>query len=838
MSLPAAGAQTRATASVARAAAAPLGPQLVQTTGATETKAATALTATFPASTASGHLLVLAASVFTGTTNRITSVTDSAGRSWTRIGTYAASGHNSDGELWYSANAPAVTSVTARTKSSSVMAISVLEFSGVLATSPLDAATGASASSTKPSSGPATATGADLAVGFIAGHASSQAITVTAPGYTAQAQRTSKASSVSSVITASRVLDARGSQTFTGSQPAAAYWAAGVALFKTVPAANEFSVSAPASGAITAGATTALSVSTAVTSGQAQPVALSVAGLPAGVSASFNPATVTAGQSSTLSLSSALSTAAGTTTLTITGTGTSTSHSAPVALTVTSPANEFSVSAPASGAITAGATTALSVSTAVTSGQAQPVALSVAGLPAGVSASFNPATVTAGQSSTLSLSSALSTAAGTTTLTITGTGTSTSHSAPVALTVTSPANEFSVSAPASGAITAGATTALSVSTAVTSGQAQPVALSVAGLPAGVSASFNPATVTAGQSSTLSLSSALSTAAGTTTLTITGTGTSTSHSAPVALTVTSPATIRAAFYYPWFPQTWGSDPQNPFTNYVPTLGRYSTDLPTVKTQIADMQFAGVSLGLASWFGQGSNTNANWPVLFQAAQGTGFSWAPYYESEGTSDPAPAAIAADLHYLRTTYGGGSALAMLPGRGMPVFVYNADDLDNAHGCATVTRWKQAKDLLLQQYAETVYVDLKVFPGYTTCADGASIGGWHQYGPASATQDFSHAPGDGSFAISPGFWKAGIAYGTAPFLARDRARWQSNIATMNASGAKWQLITTYNEWGEGTAIESSSGCRVTPPPGTYCDWSAGGTTSEPITDLHNAPPP
>jgi len=57
------------------------------------------------------------------------------------------------------------------------------------------------------------------------------------------------------------------------------------------------------------------------------------------------------------------------------------------------------------------------------------------------------------------------------------------------------------------------------------------------------------------------------------------------------------------------------------------------------------------------------------------------------------------------------------------------------------------------------------------SCADGASIDGWHQYGPASAVQDFSHAPGDGSYAISPGFWKAGMAYGTPPFLARDRAR-------------------------------------------------------------------
>jgi hypothetical protein len=307
----------------------------------------------------------------------------------------------------------------------------------------------------------------------------------------------------------------------------------------------------------------------------------------------------------------------------------------------------------------------------------------------------------------------------------------------------------------------------------------------------------------------------------------------SGSARVALR----GTIRAAFYYPWFPETWGRDTQNPFTNYVPARGRYRTDLSTVRAQIADMQYARVSLGLASWFGQSSNTNTHWPALFQAARGTGFSWAPYYEREGTSDPTPAAIAADLHYLRRRYG-GSALAMLPGKGMLVFVYNADDLDTAHGCATVTRWKQAKRLLQQQWAERVYVDLKVFPGYVTCAGRASIDGWHQYGPASAVQDFSHAPRNGSFAISPGFWKAGNAYGTAPFLARDRARWQSNIAAMNASGAKWQLITTYNEWGEGTAIESSSGCRVTPPPGAHCDWSAGGTTSEPITDLHNAPPP
>ena len=81
------------------------------------------------------------------------------------------------------------------------------------------------------------------------------------------------------------------------------------------------------------------------------------------------------------------------------------------------------------------------------------------------------------------------------------------------------------------------------------------------LPAGTIASFSPATVTAGQSSTLTVSPSLSAAAATTTLTVTGTGTTTSHTASTALTVTAPAAVRAAFYYPWFPQTWGSDPLN-------------------------------------------------------------------------------------------------------------------------------------------------------------------------------------------------------------------------------------------------------------------------------------
>jgi hypothetical protein len=612
------------------------GPQLVQSAGATQKSAAKSLTAAFPAVTGAGDLLVLSASLYTGTSTQITSVTDSAGGSWTRIGAYASSGHNSDGEMWYSPDARPVTQVTVHTASAVVVALTIQEFSGIATSNPLDVAAGTSKPGTSPSSGPVTPTGTDLAVGFIAGHGSAQAIKVTAAGYTAQAQQTSLAAHVTSVVTGYQALSTASTQNFTGSLGTAGYWAAGIATFKPATAPNGFSIGA-------------------------------------------TPGSVT---------------------------------------------------------------------------------------------------LTAGQRATFT-----------------------------------------------------------ISTSVTSGVTQPVALSLTGLPVGASASFSPSTISAGQNSVLTISTSISVPPATSSLTVTGTGTSTSQSIQIPVTVNTPAAIRGAFYYPWFPEAWTQQGQNPFTNYTPTRGFYSTDTATVTAQIADMQYGDITIGIASWFGPGTTTDKHWPALMQAAKGTGFAWAPYYEPEGISNPAPQQIADDLHYIESTYGGaGSALASLPGQGMPVFVYNADDLTTAEGCGTVDRWNQARQLLQQQYGESVYIDLKVFPGYTTCAGTPMINGWHQYGPASAVQDFPNAPGDSAYSISPGYWKSGAPYGTAPFLVRDRARWQANIAGMNASGAKWQLITTYNEWGEGTAIESSSGCAKAAPAGAYCDWSGGNTVSDFITDLHNAP--
>ncbi|HEU5270602.1 MAG TPA: M4 family metallopeptidase, partial [Jatrophihabitans sp.] len=104
-------------------------------------------------------------------------------------------------------------------------------------------------------------------------------------------------------------------------------------------------------------------------------------------------------------------------------------------------------------------------------------------------------------------------------------------------TCTAGSSGFSLSvSPASGAANPGGSVTTTVATTLTGGSAQTVTLSASGLPAGATASFNPASVTAGNSSQLTITTSASTPAGTSTVTVTGTGTSATHTATFSLTV--------------------------------------------------------------------------------------------------------------------------------------------------------------------------------------------------------------------------------------------------------------------------------------------------------------
>ena len=131
-------------------------------------------------------------------------------------------------------------------------------------------------------------------------------------------------------------------------------------------------------------------------------------------------------------------------------------------------------------------------------------------------------------------------------------------------------------------------------------------------------------------------------------------------------------------------------------------------------------------------------------------------------------------------------------------VFVY----ADGADGCGMADRWKRANAGI------NAYIVLKAFAGYTDCASQPD--GWHQYAPARAAD----RQGRYSYTISPGFHKPG----EAPRLPRDLVRWRRNIRDMVASGARFQLITSFNEWGEGTAVEPAQEWASSSGYGAYLD--------------------
>jgi hypothetical protein len=206
---------------------------------------------------------------------------------------------------------------------------------------------------------------------------------------------------------------------------------------------SDFSISAaPSSVSAAQGTSTTSTVSTAVTSGSAQTVTLSASGQPSGTTVSFNPASVSAGGSSTMTVAVGGLTTPGQYTITVTGTGATATHTTSVSLTVTAaPVSDFSLTAsPSSVTAVQGDTATSTISTAVTTGSAQTVSLSASGQPAGTTVTFNPASVTAGGSSTMSVAVGSTTAPGTYTITVTGTGTSATHTAAVSLTVTVPQN--------------------------------------------------------------------------------------------------------------------------------------------------------------------------------------------------------------------------------------------------------------------------------------------------------------------------------------------------------------------------------------------------------------
>ncbi|MFJ5259722.1 sigma-70 family RNA polymerase sigma factor [Streptomyces sp. NPDC088387] len=252
-------------------------------------------------------------------------------------------------------------------------------------------------------------------------------------------------------------------------------------------------------------------------------------------------------------------------------------------------------------------------------------------------------------------------------------------------------------------------------------------------------------------------------------------------------------VRAAFYYPWYEQNPVTDGGSKYTASAPD---YDQDDPaTVERQIKDMQYGGLQAGIASWWGPGTEEDRRMPLLMSEGAELGFSWSAYYEDEAYANPSAERIRDDLAHLRT-YADQKTWLHIDGKPV-IFVYAA----GGDGCDMVDRWTEANR------TAGYYVVLKVFGGYLDCANQPQ--GWHQYAASLDVQKGYSA------VLSPGFWKYDA---DAPVEPRDLDRFRREATTVATSGAPFQLLVSYNEWGEGTAAESATDWASASGHGAYMD--------------------
>ena len=212
------------------------------------------------------------------------------------------------------------------------------------------------------------------------------------------------------------------------------------------------------------------------------------------------------------------------------------------------------------------------------------------------------------------------------------------------------------------------------------------------------------------------------------------------------------------------------------------------------------YAHLNAGIYSWWGRDGYppTDDRFDRYLAAARTTPFRWAIYYEREGYANPSVETIRSDLEYIRDKYAWQPAYLKIDGR-FVVYVYgNSEDSCDA----TATRWRKANTV-------GAYVVLKAFDGFRSCP--AQPDAWHQY--SAALPEYDLAPD--AFMIAPGFdeWSEG-----GPRLARDLARWRADVTAMVASNAHWQLVLTFNEWPEGTSVESAHEWASPSGYGAYLD--------------------
>lgn len=272
----------------------------------------------------------------------------------------------------------------------------------------------------------------------------------------------------------------------------------------------------------------------------------------------------------------------------------------------------------------------------------------------------------------------------------------------------------------------------------------------------------------------------------------------------------------AFYYPWYGNPAGASKRwshwNPHlkshaARHTPQLGWYdSGDEATVRQHIAWAQQAGVDGFIVSWWGPDSFEDRKMALLLKSADAAHFSISVYLERGST----PEQVTAEIEYLIQHYA--SSPAFLREEGEPViFVYGRvlESMDTAE------KWRQVRDALTRDHVSVFLVcdtfNLKL---------ASEFDGVHNYNPVLQPVDqvasVYQAVGIGArlagklFAatVVPGYDDTRVRTPGNVAERKDGALYRAFWEAALSANPEWILITSFNEWHEGSEIEPSKELR------------------------------
>jgi hypothetical protein len=289
----------------------------------------------------------------------------------------------------------------------------------------------------------------------------------------------------------------------------------------------------------------------------------------------------------------------------------------------------------------------------------------------------------------------------------------------------------------------------------------------------------------------------------------------------------------AFYYPWYGNYKGPSGE-PFhwdyytndniatsTNY-PILGPYdSYDPRIIMAHIALAKQAGIDGFIASWWGFDSFEDNALGTILEVADSMDFGISVYYESVRTMTQEQ--VISELEYLFSSYGDHPAF--LHDQGEPVvFVYVP-----GYSNRDAEFWLQVRENVENQQGPITLIgdhaDLDLYPAFEAFHTYIYTGD-HSYQVFSEAMNRMSAGVAGSVeeqitrlkngedlliylkpffvTVNPGFWFFEKGPGDLLAERNDGEKYAENWETALELDAHTVLVTSWNEWHEGTEIEPS----------------------------------